>query len=140
MTKPQTTAMILAEIELPSNRKFGFFFTFLFAVLAVYFYVKNSWIEVYLFGALALIFLCLTVVKANLLQPLNKLWMNFGLFLGKIFSPIILGFIFFGLFMPAAFFMRLIGRDELQLKLCARGSYWKSRIEQIQPSSFKRQF
>lgn len=132
--------MVLAEIELPSNRKFGFFFTFLFAVLAVYFYVKNSWIEVYLFGALALIFLCLTVVKANLLQPLNKLWMNLGLFLGKIFSPIILGFIFFGLFTPAAFFMRLIGRDELQLKLCSKGSYWKSRIEQIQPSSFKRQF
>ena len=130
----------MAEIELPSNRKFGFFFTFLFAFLAVYFYFKNSGIEVYLFGALGLIFLCLTVFKAKLIQPLNKLWMNFGLFLGKIFSPIVLGFIFFGLFTPTAFFMRLIGRDELQLKLCSKCSYWKSRIDQIQPSSFRRQF
>ena len=130
----------MTEIELPTNKKFGFFFSFLFAVLAAYFYVKNSWTEVYLFGALAPIFLGLTVFKAGLLQPLNKLWMNVGLFLGKIFSPIILGFIFFGLFTPTAFFMRLIGRDELQLKLCYKSSYWKSRIEQIQPSSFKRQF
>ena len=43
----------------------------------------------YLFGALAL-----DLSGFNRLLLLNKLWMNVGLFLGKIFSPIILGFIF----------------------------------------------
>ena len=40
--------------------------------------------------AAALIFFVITVVKEDLLLPLNKLWMRFGLLLGMIVSPIVL--------------------------------------------------
>jgi len=132
--------MKLSEIELPSNRKFGFFFTFIFAVVAAYFsYSANvSW--TYVFAATALLFLLITLIKSDALLPLNKLWMRFGLLLGMIVSPIVLGVIFFGLFTPIAILTRLSGRDELRLKYTQKASHWISRSELIKSESFKNQF
>ena len=132
--------MKFSEIELPSNRKFGIFFTFVFAVATVYFYNSDIMTWAYLFGATSLIFLVITLVKDELLLPFNKLWMRFGLLLGIIVSPIVLGIIFFGLFMPIATIMRVSGRDELKLKFSRKASHWISRSETIKSDSFKNQF
>ena len=132
--------MKFSEIELPSNRKFGIFFTFVFAVAAAYFYNSDIMTWAYLFSATSLIFLFITLVKDELLLPLNKLWMRFGLLLGIIVSPIVLGVIFFGLFTPIAMLMRLSGRDELKLKFSRKASHWISRSEPIKSGSFKNQF
>ena len=130
----------LSEIELPSNRKFGFFFTLVFAAAATYFYYSANVTWTYVFIAAALIFLLITLVKSDILLPLNKLWMRFGLLLGMIVSPIVLGLIFFGLFTPIATVMRLSGRDELRLKFTQKASHWISRGEPIKSESFKQQF
>ena len=132
--------MIFPEIELPSNRKFGLFFTFIFALAAAYFYNATSVSLAYAFGATSVIFLGVTLVKADILLPLNKLWMRFGLLLGMIVSPIVLGVIFFGLFTPIAILMRLSGRDELRLKFSQKASHWQTRGEPINSESFKQQF
>lgn len=132
--------MKFSEVELPSNRKFGFFFTFVFAVAATYFYYSAILTWAYLFIAAASIFLLVTLVKSNSLLPLNKLWMRFGLLLGIIVSPIVLGVIFFGLFTPIAMLMRLSGRDELRLKFTQKASHWISREEPVKSESFKHQF
>jgi hypothetical protein len=132
--------MTFSEIELPSNRKFGFFFTIVFAVAAAYFYNATTVSWAYTFGAASLIFLGVTVVRADILLPLNKLWMRFGLLLGMIVSPIVLGVIFFALFTPIAFVMRLNGRDELRLKFNKKPSHWILRSEPIKSESFKNQF
>jgi energy-coupling factor transporter transmembrane protein EcfT len=132
--------MKFSEIELPSNRKFGFFFTFVFAVAAAYFYRSTNVSWVYVFIGAASILLLVTLIKSDALLPLNKLWMRFGLLLGMIVSPIILGIIFFGLFTPIAMLMRLSGRDELRLKFSHKVSYWITRSEPIKYESFKRQF
>ena len=132
--------MKLSEVELPSNRKFGFFFTLVFAVAAAYFFeaVKMTW--AYAFIAAALVFLIVTLVKSDALLPLNKLWMRFGLLLGIIVNPIVFGLIFFGLFTPVATLMRLSGRDELRLKFTQKKSHWITRGEPIKSESFKNQF
>jgi len=132
--------MKLSEIELPSNRKFGFFFTFIFAVVAAYFYYSANVSWTYVFAAKSLIFLLITLTKSDALLPLNKLWMRFGLLLGMILSPIVLGIIFFGIFTPLAMLMRLSGRDELRLKHNQKASHWISRNELIKSESFKNQF
>ena len=132
--------MKFSDIELPSNRKFGFFFTFVFAVAAAYFFNSTNMLGAYIFAIASLIFLVVTVAKADILLPLNKLWMRFGILLGMIVSPIVLGVIFFGLFTPIAFFMRLSGRDELRLKLSKKASHWISRSEPLKSDSFKNQF
>tara|TARA_B100001113_G_C20516993_1_gene365571 strand:- start:53 stop:451 length:399 start_codon:yes stop_codon:yes gene_type:complete len=129
-----------SEIELPSNRKFGLFFTFVFAVAAAYFYYAENIVWTYAFVVVSLIFLLITLIKSDALLPLNKLWMRFGLLFGMIASKIVLGIIFFGLFMPIAVLMRLGGRDELSLQISQKVSHWKPRSEQIEPESFKNQF
>ena len=129
-----------SEIVLPSNRKFGFFFTFVFALVAAYFFYSTKETWAYTFIASASIFLLMTLVKSDALLPLNKLWMRFGLLLGMIVSPIVLGVIFFGLFTPIAILMRLSGRDELRLKYAQKASHWISRGEPIKSESFKHQF
>jgi hypothetical protein len=132
--------MKILEIELPSNRKFGFFFTLVFAVFAVFFFYFANMILAYAFLATSSILLFITLIKADFLLPLNKIWMQFGLLIGMIVSPIVLGIIFFGLVTPYGVSMKMFGRDELKLKFTNRLSYWITRIEPIKSESFKRQF
>ena len=133
--------MRFSEVKLPSNRKFGLLFTIIFALGGAYYIKDNSAnMAVVLFGASTL-FAVTTILKASILYPLNRLWMRFGWLLGLIVRPIVLGVIFFGMFTPIAFLMRLTGRDELRLQPKNRPSYWKER-HQGQPSdkTFKNQF
>ena len=132
--------MKFSEIELPSNKKFGFFFTLIFAAAAAYFYNSENMTWSFVFVAVSFIFLVITMIRDALLLPLNKLWMRFGFLLGMIISPLVLGVIFFGLFTPIAMLMRLSGRDELRLKLSNKSSHWISRSEPIKSESFKNQF
>ena len=132
--------MKFSEVELPSNRKFGFFFTLVFALAATYFYYSANVTWTYVFIAAALAFLLVTLIKSDALLPLNKLWMRFGLLLGMIVSPIVLGIIFFGLFTPIALLIRLRGRDELRLNFSQKASHWISRSEPIKSDSFNNQF
>ncbi len=133
--------MNLSHIELPSNRKFGFFFTAVFALACAYFFNEASNLVAYSFLVLAALFLAVTILKAEVLLPLNNLWMRFGLLLGMIVSPIVLGIIFFVLFTPISLLMKLFGRDELRLKLSDRTSHWKERsTDATQSEAFKHQF
>ena len=134
------TLLNLSTLQLPTNRKFGYFFTSIFALVGCYFFYRNSVAMACVFLVISGIFFLVTIFKSELLLPLNKLWMGFGLILGMIVSPIVLGIIFFGLFTPIAIFMRLGGRDELRLNLCHKVSYWITRSEPIDSKSFKQQF
>lgn len=132
--------MKLSDIELPSNKKFGFFCTFVFAILAFYFLFIDSILWAQALALLAVLFLLITVIIPQVLLPLNKLWMRLGLLLGMIVSPIVLGIIFFGLVTPYGVVMRMFGRDELRLKFTKKSSHWISRSESIKSDSFKNQF
>lgn len=133
--------MNFSDVKLPSNRKFGFFFTVVFGVAGVYFLYKGTVSTSYALLSLAVLFLIATLVKSELLLPLNKMWARLGLLLGTIISPIVLGILFFGLFTPIAILMQLAGRDELRLKLKTRASYWKARETSGRSSDmFKHQF
>lgn len=130
--------MNISEIKLPSNRNFGLFFSAIFFILSAYLYLNQT----YLFAGLALIIMFLLITlslfNADLLEPLNKAWMMLGQLLGIIITPLILGIIFFGIFMPIAIFFKIIGRDELKLKLLSKESYWKSVNDK--ELNFKNQF
>ena len=128
------------DIKLPSNKKFGYLFSAIFLIAATFFLYLNNKSIGYIFIILALLFLITTIINANLLLPLNKVWMSFGLLLGKIISPIVLGVIFFGLFTPYSFIMSIIGRDELNLKYTKKESHWIYRSQAIQQTNFKKQF
>ena len=66
-----------------------------------------------------------------ILTPLNKLWFKFGLLLGKIVSPIIIGIIFFLVITTIGFLMKKIfSKNLLNLKKDTKTkTYWKHREE-----------
>ena len=78
------------------------------------------------------------LINSKILNPLNKLWFRFGIFLGKIISPIIMGTIFFLVVTPIGIIMRLFRKDLLNLKSSNIKSYW---VEKNGPKSkMKNQF
>ncbi len=133
--------MKFPEVELPSNRKFGIFFSVVFIIVAAifYFYFLDHSVAFVLL-IFALVTFIITYLNPNILLPLNKLWMRFGLLLGMIISPIIMGVIFFGLFTPYSIVIRIMGRDELHLKRDSKKSHWIDRCQNSPQTDFKKQF
>jgi hypothetical protein len=127
-------------MKLPSNKNFGYFFSLVFFIVSTYLYYNEILTISYVFIIITIIFFTVTIINANLLLPLNKLWMRFGFLLGKIISPIILGVIFFGLITPYGIIMRMFGRDELNLKKIKSKSYWIDRSNISSQINFKKQF
>ena len=58
------------------------------------------------------------------------MWFKFGIFLGKIISPLIMMLIFFLVVTPIGLFMRIIGKDLLGMKFNRDKSYWLEKIIQ----------
>ena len=125
------------EIIISSNRSFGIAFAFVFLLIAFYPLINSG--ETRIWSVLiSLIFLILGILNSKILAPLNKLWFKFGIFLGKIISPIIMGIIFFLVVTPIGLLMRLLGKDLINLKYNNNKSYW---IEKKSPKSkMKNQF
>lgn len=59
------------------------------------------------------IFLVWGVVSPASLGPVFRGWMRFGLLANKVTAPIILGLIFYLMFVPIGLFMKVIGRDTM---------------------------
>ena len=111
------------NIKISSNRSFGIVFFFVFLVIALYPFINSG--ELRLWSLLiSIIFLILGLINSKILTPLNKIWFKFGLLLGKIISPIIMGIIFFCVVTPIGLFMRLLKKDILNLKFSNLNTYW----------------
>ena len=125
------------DIKIGSNRSFGFVFCAFFLIIAVYPLTigenPNYWLII-----LSLVFLILALSKASILSPLNKLWFKFGLLLGNIISPIVMGIVFFIIITPISLIMKILGKDLLNLNKNKNNTYW---IEKTGPkSTMKNQF
>ena len=125
------------DIKISSNRSFGIVFFVVFLLIA--FYPLTYGGEIRIWSVItSLIFLVSGLFNSKFLTPLNKLWFRFGIFLGKIISPVIMGIIFFLVVTPIGLIMRLLGKDVLNLKYSKNKSYW---IEKDGPESkMKNQF
>ena len=125
------------NIKLGSNRSFGIVFCIVFLLVAVYPLLNDNPVR-YWSIIISIIFLLLGVINSKILTPLNILWMKFGLLLGKIISPIIMGFVFFGVVTPISILMKLFGKDVLNLKRNKNDTYWLKKQEI--KSSMKNQY
>jgi hypothetical protein len=125
------------DIKIGSNRSFGIVFFIVFLLIAIYPLINQGEIRVWSV-LISLLFLILGIINSKILTPLNKAWFKFGIFLGKIISPIVMGIIFFLVVTPIAFLMRILKKDLLNLKYNKNSSYW---IEKTDPkSTMKNQF
>ena len=125
------------DVKTSSNRSFGIVFFIVFLLIAIYPLVYTGEFRFWSL-IISFIFLILGILNSKILTPLNKLWFKFGIFLGKIISPIIMGIIFFFVVTPIGILMRVLGKDVLNLKYHNNKSYW---IEKTGPKSkMKNQF
>ena len=87
------------DIKIGSNKSFGVVFFIVFLLIALYPLIYSEEIRVWAL-VISLIFLILGVFNSKILSPLNKVWFKFGIILGKIVSPFVMGVIFFFVVTP----------------------------------------
>ena len=125
------------EIKIGSNRSFGIVFFIVFLIIAIYPFLNQGELRLWSL-IISMIFLILGLLNSKLLSPLNKIWFKFGIFLGKIVSPLVMGLIFFFVVTPIGILMRILNKDLLNLKFNKKSTYW---IEKNDPKSkMKNQF
>ena len=111
------------NIKLPSNRNFGIVFFIVFLIIALWPLLKQNEIRIWSL-IISFIFFILGLINSKLLTPFNKLWFKFGIFLGNIISPIVMGIVFFLVVTPTGLIMRFLRKDILKLKNNNKDSYW----------------
>ena len=95
-----------------SNRSFGIVFFVVFLLISLYPITKSEELKIWSL-IISTIFLILGLLNSKVLTPLNKIWFKFGLILGKILSPLVMGIIFFIVVTPIGILMRLLNKDLL---------------------------
>ena len=116
------------KIKVGSNKSFGIVFFIFFLIVALYPLVNEESIRIWAV-ILSVIFLILGLINSQALTPLNILWFKFGILLGKIISPIVMGLVFFLVVTPTGIIMRLLKKDLLKLKKNKLNTYWINRSE-----------
>ena len=125
------------DIKIGSNKSFGVVFFLVFLLISLYPLINDGNLRIWSF-VISIIFLILGILNSKILSPLNKIWFKFGLLLGKIISPVVMGIIFFIVVTPTGLILRLFQKDVLNLKFNNNNTYW---IEKSGPKSkMKNQF
>jgi hypothetical protein len=125
------------NIKLPTNRNFGIVFFIVFLIIALWPVLKQNEIRIWSL-IISFIFFVLGLINSKILTPLNKLWFKFGILLGNIIAPIVMGIVFFLVVTPTGLIMRLFRKDILKLKKNSNNSYWINKDNTN--SSMKNQF
>ena len=115
------------NVKSGSDRSFGWVFTCFFLIVALspmrHAQPIRLWALVVSGG-----FLLPSLIKPQVLHPLNVLWTRLGILLGRIVAPIVMGLLFFLVVTPMACLMRLLGKRPLQLHMDPGvASYWIQR-------------
>ena len=125
------------NIKIGSNKSFGVVFFVFFLLVSIYPLIYGGDLKIWSL-VISIIFLILGLLNSKTLTPLNKIWFKFGIILGKIVSPVVMGFVFFAVVTPISLMMKILKKDLLNTKKNKNKSYW---IEKSGPKSkMKNQF
>ena len=126
------------KIKISSNRSFGLLFFVVFLIVSLWPLTHESSIRIWSV-IISAVFLVLGLINSKLLTPLNVLWFKFGMILGAIISPIIMGIVFFLVVTPTGLILRIMGKDLLNKKYDKeKETYWIKR--NAPTGTMKRQF
>ena len=120
-----------------SNKSFGLVFFIVFLIVALYPLLENESVRLWSI-ILSAIFLILGMLDSKFLTPLNKIWFKFGILLGSIVSPIVMGVVFFAIVTPTSIIMKVLGKNLLNLKKDDKKTYWiaRSKIKSMMKNQF----
>jgi len=126
-------SVTIEKLDAAGYRKFGLttglIVVILFGFLIPWLFELNySWWPWYIAAALAVP----ALIAPMALQPIYIGWMKFGNVMSWINTRIILGVLFYGMFLPIGIVMRLFGKDSMQRKLDKKLSSYRV-ISQNEP-------
>lgn len=113
--------------KIGTDRTFGLVFCVLFLGIGLWPLVNGK--TAFLWAlAISGVFCLLAAIHPRALGPLNRLWFHFGLLLGRVMNPIILGIMFIVAVTPIALLMRALGKRPLSLRFDPDApTYWLPR-------------
>jgi hypothetical protein len=119
------------------QNQFIYLMCLIFLIFAFLPVLKSEKINI-IFIILPFVIFLMNVFFPKLFTPIFLAWMFIGKILEKIIPPIIMSIIFFTLFLPIGFFLKLIGKDLLNKKFeKEKESYWIIRNEEIQSMRYQ---
>ena len=129
------------EVKSSSDRTFGLVFAALFAFIAASRWWRGEPFVEWLLAAAAA-FAIAALFAPWILAPLNRAWVKLGLLMFDVVNPIVLGILFYLVFLPVGLVMRVLGKDPLHLRLDpAADTYWIKRVPPgPSPESMRNQF
>ena len=112
------------KLEKKKYQNFGNTFSLIFLLLGIYDFFKiNSYFILYFF--ISFILIILTFKFYHFLKYPSILWEKFGIFLGLIFSPIILLFVYLITIIPINFIIRFLRIDIINKRKSDKlKTYW----------------
>lgn len=121
-----------------TERNFGIVFAVVFAIIGCWPLLGDGgvrWWSICVAGG----FLGVAFLYPVLLKWPNYWWFRFGILLGNIIAPIVMGLVYVTTIVPMGLMVRLFRKDLLKLKLDENAqSYWVERDTPMQP--MKNQF
>ena len=129
------------EVSVSSERAFGICFAGIFVLVGVFPSLSGGRIHFGWFILGGLLFL-VALIFPRLLIPFNRIWIRIGFLLHKIFSPLGMGFIFFGVLAPIGKIMQILKKTTLKLEFEKESkTYWVPRQSPgPRPEKMRRQF
>lgn len=120
------------------SKNFGYTFSFIFILAAIYnfHYELSFWLYLFI---LSFIFFIVSFFKPQIFRYVAYLWEKFGLLLGKIFSPVILTIIYIFTIIPVKLILKIFFIDLINKKKNnSLKSYWIEKDNHL--TNFKDQF
>ena len=114
------------KVKIGSNKSFGIVFFIFFLIVGTYPIFFQGELRIWSL-IVSIIFLLLGIINSRFLTPLNLLWFKFGMLLGRIVSPIVMGLVFFLVVTPTGLIMRILNKNLLRLKKKNIKTYWIER-------------
>lgn len=128
-------AHVVAEA---SDRAFGFLVAALLGAVAVVPLLSGGALRGTVL-ALGVLVLFIAWVRPRLLSPLNRLWLQVGLLLHRIVSPVVLAVLLYVVVTPVSLLVRLRNKDPLRLRWDSQAqSYWIPRNRSGAPETSMR--
>lgn len=116
-------------VSVGSERSFGIVFSVVFALIGLWPLIHGAHPRWWAIAAAAA-FLATGLLFPLVLKPLNILWFKFGMLLGRIVGPVVMGLIFFIAVTPTALIFKLRRKDLLNLAQNPDAkTYWIARDE-----------
>jgi len=107
-----------------TDKTFGLFFALFFLLISIWPFFHGNDLRIWL-ALFAVSLAIIAFIAPRLLSPFNMIWTQFGLFLHRVMSPLILGLIYLITVVPVSWALKISGKDPLRLKIePENASYW----------------